>query len=45
MIQLTAYGERVVDRLNMMGMWLAVVVCIRNFCVYFGQYKRTRGKM
>lgn len=45
MIQLSAYGERVVDRLSMLGMWLAVVVSIRNFYVCFRQYKRTRGKM
>lgn len=45
MIQLSDYGERVVDRLSMLGMWLAVVVSIRNFYVCFRQYKRTRGKM
>ncbi|CDH60849.1 hypothetical protein RO3G_05247 [Lichtheimia corymbifera JMRC:FSU:9682] len=45
MIQLSDYGERVVDRLSMLGMWLAVVVSIRNFYVCFRQYKRTRGKI
>lgn len=45
MIQLSPYGERVIDRLSMLGMWLAVVVSIRNFFVCLRQYKRTRGKM
>ena len=45
MIQLTAYGERVVDRFNMIGMWIAVVVAMRNFSVCLRQYRRTRGKM
>ncbi|KAI9471814.1 MAG: hypothetical protein EXX96DRAFT_581792 [Benjaminiella poitrasii] len=43
MVQLTAYGERVVDRINMIGMWIAVVVCVRNFSVCLRQYRRTHG--
>ncbi|KAI8388272.1 uncharacterized protein BYT42DRAFT_559540 [Radiomyces spectabilis] len=45
MIQLTDYGERIVDRLNMIGMWLAVFICVRNFVVCYRQYQRTRGKI
>ncbi|SAL96721.1 hypothetical protein [Absidia glauca] len=45
MAQLSDYGERVIDRINMIGMWLAVVICIRNFFVCFHQYQRTRGKI
>lgn len=45
MIQLTAYGERVIDRISMVGMWLAVTICIRNFFVCLRQYQRTRGLM
>ena len=45
MIQLSAYGERVVDRFNMIGYWIAIAVSIRNFDVCLRQYRRTRGKM
>jgi hypothetical protein len=45
MIQLTDYGERVIDRISMIGMWLAVTICIRNFLVCLRQYQRTRGLM
>ncbi|KAI9486303.1 MAG: hypothetical protein EXX96DRAFT_548580 [Benjaminiella poitrasii] len=44
-VQLTEYGERVMDRINMIGMWLVVVICVRNFFVCFRQYKRTRGSI
>lgn len=45
MIQLTPYGERVIDRVNMIGMWVAVLVSVRNFVVCLRQYQRTRGRM
>ncbi|KAI7855797.1 hypothetical protein BDC45DRAFT_504756 [Circinella umbellata] len=45
MIQLSAYGERVVDRINLIGYWIAFVVSIRNFDVCLRQYRRTRGKI
>ncbi|KAJ8660111.1 hypothetical protein O0I10_003970 [Lichtheimia ornata] len=45
MVQLSAYGERVVDRLSMLGNWLAVIVSIRNFFICYHQYRRTRGKI
>ncbi|KAI9316859.1 hypothetical protein BX666DRAFT_1947539 [Dichotomocladium elegans] len=45
MIQLTAYGERVLDRISMMGMWLVVVVSVYNYFICYGQYRRTRGKI
>lgn len=45
MAQLSEYGERVIDRVNMIGMWFAVIVCIRNFLICLDQYRRTRGKM
>ncbi|KAI8393905.1 uncharacterized protein BYT42DRAFT_552615 [Radiomyces spectabilis] len=45
MIQLSPYSERVVDRINMIAMWIAVAVCIRNFLVCLRQYRRTRGKI
>ncbi|CAO3652913.1 unnamed protein product [Mucor fragilis] len=43
MIQLSAYGERVVDRISMIGMWIAVTICVRNFFVCLRQYRRTHG--
>ncbi|KAI8063268.1 hypothetical protein BC940DRAFT_307504 [Gongronella butleri] len=45
MAQLSLYGERVIDRINMIGMWLSVLVCCRNFIVCYRQYKRTRGRI
>ncbi|KAI8888059.1 hypothetical protein K501DRAFT_173969 [Backusella circina FSU 941] len=37
MIQLSPYAERIIDRISMIGMWIAVIVCVRNFtssCYY-----------
>ncbi|KAI9029708.1 hypothetical protein CLU79DRAFT_735610 [Phycomyces nitens] len=45
MIELSPFAERIVDRMNMIGMWLAVVICARNFHVSLKQYRRTRGKI
>lgn len=45
MIVLSAYAERVIDRINMIGMWIAVTICVRNFIVCLRQYQRTRGLM
>ncbi|KAI8072216.1 uncharacterized protein B0P05DRAFT_549359 [Gilbertella persicaria] len=43
MIQLSEYGETVVDNFNLIGMWIAVLICCRNFSVCYHQYRRTRG--
>ncbi|CAO3643364.1 unnamed protein product [Mucor hiemalis] len=43
MIQLSQYAERVIDRISMVGMWLAVTTCIRNFIICLRQYRRTHG--
>lgn len=45
MPELTEYGARVIDRISMIGMWIAVVVSVRNFFVCFRQYRRTHGLM
>lgn len=45
MIELTDYAERVIDRVNLIGMWIAVTMCIRNFIVCLRQYRRTHGLM
>ncbi|KAI7869529.1 hypothetical protein BDF14DRAFT_1782366 [Spinellus fusiger] len=45
MVQLSPYGERIIDRINMIGMWLALIICVRNFSISLRQYKRTRGKI
>ncbi|KAI8981983.1 hypothetical protein BDF20DRAFT_864400 [Mycotypha africana] len=43
MTVLSSYGERVIDRISMLGMWLAVTICIRNFFVCLRQYRSTHG--
>lgn len=45
MIILSPYGERIIDRVSMIGMWIAVVACVRNLMVCMYQYRRTRGLM
>ncbi|KAI8646502.1 hypothetical protein BD408DRAFT_410339 [Parasitella parasitica] len=45
MIQLTEYGSSVVNNFNLIGMWIAVLVCCRNFTVCLSQYQRTNGKI
>ncbi|KAI8890801.1 hypothetical protein K501DRAFT_167784 [Backusella circina FSU 941] len=45
MVQLSAYAERVIDRLNLIGMWLSLIICARNFFVCLNQYRRSRGKI
>lgn len=45
MIQLSPYGKRVVLKFNLIGMWIAVLVSIRNFFVCYRQYSKTRGKI
>ncbi|CAO3699533.1 unnamed protein product [Rhizopus stolonifer] len=45
MIQLSDYGKRVVLRINLIGMWIAVLVSIRNFTVCYRQYRKTKGKI
>ena len=45
MIELSAYAERVIDRISMVGMWLAVTICVRNFTVCLRQYRRSHGLM
>ncbi|KAI8583656.1 hypothetical protein K450DRAFT_222172 [Umbelopsis ramanniana AG] len=43
MIELSDYGVRVVARVNLVLTWMAVLVCVRNAFVCYGQWKRTRG--
>lgn len=45
MVELSPYGIRVVDRINMILMFVVCVVCIRNAIVCISQYKRTKGSM
>ena len=45
MIDLSDYGIRVVARINLILTWLAVLVCVRNGFICYGQWKRTRGSM
>lgn len=45
MIELSDYAANVINNINMIGMWIAVVICCRNFTVCLEQYKRSRGKM
>ncbi|ORE05370.1 hypothetical protein BCV72DRAFT_229933 [Rhizopus microsporus var. microsporus] len=45
MIQLSPYGQRVVLRINLIGMWIAVLVSVRNFTICYSQYRKTKGKM
>lgn len=45
MVELTPYGIRVVDRINMILMFIVCVVCVRNAAVCIKQYKRTKGTM
>ncbi|CAO3697953.1 hypothetical protein G6F70_002725 [Rhizopus microsporus] len=43
MIQLSQFAIRILDRISMIGMWIAVVVSVRNFSVAYRQYRRTKG--
>lgn len=45
MIELSEYGQKVVNNFNFIGMWIAALICCRNFSVCLQQYKRTRGKI
>lgn len=45
MIVLSEYSARVIQRINFIGTWGAVVVCCRNFMICYAQYKRSKGKM
>jgi hypothetical protein len=45
MIELSDYGVRVVARVNLILTWMAVLICVRNAFVCYGQWKRTRGLM
>ncbi|KAI9315217.1 hypothetical protein BX666DRAFT_369072 [Dichotomocladium elegans] len=45
MVELSEYAIRVIDRLSMMGNWLAVLVSIRNLFICWRLYRRTRGSI
>jgi hypothetical protein len=45
MIYLTAYGARVIARINLILTWMVVLVCVRNAYICYGQYARTKGVM
>ncbi|CAO3678109.1 unnamed protein product [Rhizopus stolonifer] len=43
MIESSDFSIRILDRISMIGMWIAVIVSIRNLTVAYRQYRRTRG--
>ncbi|KAI9260140.1 hypothetical protein BY458DRAFT_516684 [Sporodiniella umbellata] len=43
MIESSEFSIRILDRISMIGMWIAVVVSVRNLTVAYRQYRRTRG--
>lgn len=45
MVELSPYGTRVVDRINMILMFTACLVCVRNALVCIKQYRRTKGSI
>lgn len=43
MVESTDFAIRIMDRISMIGMWVAVIVSLRNLTVAYRQYRRTKG--